>query len=84
MSKSSCSRFIRLTSVIINTASIRKIEIEPSKYIVHTTSMGDFSGFLMLGGGCVSSDNDGKYVICRNKEYGDFETMEAWIDKINK
>ena len=79
----SCSRFIRLTSVVLNTASIRKIDIEPRKYVVHTTSMGDFSGFLMFGGGYVSHDNGGKYVICKDKDFADFSRLEAWIDKIN-
>ena len=87
MSKS-CSCFIRFTYRILNTASIRKIDIEPRKYIVHTTSMGDFSGFSLFGGGVgggyVSSDNDGRYVICKDKDPADFSTMEAWIDKMNK
>ena len=55
---------------------------------MHTTSMGDFSGFSLFGGGVgggyVSSDNDGRYVICKDKDPADFSTMEAWIDKMNK
>ena len=79
-----CTSFIRLTTVVLNTAGIRKIEIIPNKYIVHTSPMGEFSGMVVVGTGYISSDTDGRYVICRKRDPQDFHMMETWIDRLNK
>jgi hypothetical protein len=77
-----CRCFIRLTNVAINTLSIRKIEIQPNKYVIHTTSMGDFSGFSLMGSGYCSTDSDGSWHINKHINNADYHIVETWLSKI--
>jgi len=79
------SKFIKLTTLIINTNNIQSIFIKPNKYIIHIVSnkidgsMWNIAGFGM---GTISSYNY-EIEVCETKHSSDYKTLSQWIDNNN-
>jgi hypothetical protein len=73
----STSRFIKLGNSLLNTNSIRRVWIDPKEFQIELNP-GGTSGFIMMGSGSFSSDND---VIKVNKEKHSqaYNDLENWI-----
>jgi len=67
------SKFIKLTSVIINTRQINHIYIKPDKYIISIMSSN------ISGGIAYFSSNDYEIKICANKHPIDYKILSGWI-----
>ena len=75
------SRFIKLTSLIINTKQLNKIVIKPDKYFLHMNNRID--GYLFFMGGTISSDDE-ILEICAITEPSDYQIIKTWIYTLNK
>ena len=75
------SRFIKLTSTIINTSHIKKIMIEPNKYCLHLSDQ-NINGSKFGWSGYILS-NDSKIEICKVKNITDYVIMNTWITDLN-
>ena len=74
--------FLKLARVIINTAYIKEISIQPEKYVLYLGNAG-FEGFMLFSSGYVSS-NSGKIVVCKKNDLCDYITVKQWIQKLDK
>ena len=77
------SRFLKLTSMIINTSRISTIWINknsvPKKITINLVHH-KFTGYMLYGsGGFWTKDNEIK--ICEKEDPQDFITVSNWIDK---
>jgi hypothetical protein len=76
------SKFIKLTTLIINTNNIQSIFIKPNKYIIHIVSnkidgsMWNIAGFGM---GTIHSYNY-EIEVCEIKHSSDYKIVSHWID----
>ena len=76
------SKFIKLTTLIINTNNIQSIFIKPNKYIIHIVSnkidvsMWNVAGF---GSGNISSYNN-EIEVCETEHPCDYKIVSHWID----
>ena len=70
-------RFIKIGTTLLNTNSIRRVFIDPKEFQIELNP-GGTSGFIMMGSGSFSSDND---VIKVNKEKHSqaYNDLENWI-----
>jgi len=75
------TRFIKLTNIIINTSSIIKINILPTKYTMFMSN-NYLEGFIFLGSGSIES-NSNTIDVCKNKDPTDYQIVKEWINKIN-
>jgi hypothetical protein len=75
------SRFIKLTSTIINTAHIKKIMIETGKYCLHLSDQ-NINGSKFFASGYITS-SDSKIEICKVKNITDYTIMNTWINNLN-
>lgn len=73
------SKFIKLTSLIINTNQLNSILIKPDKYILYANNR--INGYLFFMGGTISSDNE-ILEICAIKEPTDYKIIKKWIEDI--
>ena len=71
------SKFIKLSSRIINTKYIQYITIEPDKYYIELTSNSISGGFALF-----SSDKN-EIKICENKNPLDYRILHDWIKKLD-
>jgi hypothetical protein len=69
------TNFLKLTSIIINTSNISKIEIKNNKYEIHLNN-NKVEGFIFF------SKND-IIEICKNKDPLDYSIITEWINDIN-
>ena len=76
------TRFIKLTSTIINTSHVKKIMIEPNKYCVHLSDQNINGSKFLLSGYIYSSDS--KIEICKVKNITDYIIMNTWITNLNQ
>jgi hypothetical protein len=77
------SRFLKLTSMILNTNDIHQIIIHPNKYYIMTKS---FSGFGMSFAGTgfnTISSNELHMEVCETKDPNDYKIVSDWINKID-
>lgn len=77
------SKFIKLTSIILNTNDIHKIVIQSNKYFIHIVGkkIDGFSwGIGGFGIGNISSYNS-EIEICEIKNSIDYKIVSNWIDK---
>ena len=65
------STFIRLTSVVLNSLKINKIEINNNMYVLHLIN-NKIDGFFLFSSGFIDACND-KIVICKNKDPMDYK-----------
>ena len=71
------SRFIKLTSTIINTSHIKKIIIHNDKYCLHLNDQNINGSNFGWSGYIVSSDSI--IEICKKKNITDYTIMNTWI-----
>ena len=75
------SKFIKLTTIILNTNDIHKIVIQPNKYYIHVVSkqLDGISWSIMGWGiGHMSSQNS-KIEVCQTKHSTDYKIISDWI-----
>ena len=75
------ANFLKLTSIIINTSHINKIEIKNNKYEIHLNN-NKVEGFIFFSNGTIYSKND-IIEICKNKDPFDYSIITEWINDIN-
>ena len=75
------SKFIKLTSLIINTNQLNSILIKPDKYILYANNR--INGYLFFMGGTISSDDE-ILEICAITEPSDYQIIKTWIYTLNK
>ena len=75
------SRFIKLTSTIINTAHIKKIMIETDKYCLHLSDQ-NINGSNYKSAYVYTSNST--IQICKMQNITDYVIMNSWIDNLNK
>ena len=74
------TRFIKLTSTIINTSHIKKIIIHNDKYCLHLNDQNINGSKFGWSGYILSSDSI--IEICKNKNITDYTIMNTWILKL--
>jgi len=74
------ANFLKLTSIIINTSHINKIEIKNNKYEIYLNNK--VEGFIFFSNGTIYSKND-IIEICKNKDPLDYTILTEWINDIN-
>jgi hypothetical protein len=75
------SRFIKLTSTIINTSHIKKIMIESDRYCLHLSDQ-NINGSKFFASGYIYS-SDSKIEICKVKNITDYTIINTWINNLN-
>ena len=77
------SNFIKLTSIIINTKTIKNINIniKNSSYCINLTHQ-KLDGFMIFSSGYFTSI-DYKIDICKTKDPQDYKIISDWINKLN-
>ena len=75
------SKFLKLTTFLMNTNDIHKIVIEPNKYYIHIASK-KMTGFSWsassFGIGSISSYTH-EIEVCRTKHSTDYIKLSDWI-----
>jgi len=77
------SKFLRLTTFLLNTNDIHKIVIQPNKYMIHVISKkidGFGFGFYLFGTGHLSSSTY-EIEVCGKKHINDYKKMTEWIKR---
>jgi len=78
------SKFLKLTSMIINTSRISTIwfnkESVPKKITINLIQH-EFTGFMLYGSGSLWT-RDAEIKICEKEDPQDFITVSNWIDKL--
>lgn len=72
------SRFLRLTSFLLNINQIRKIDINPGVYKIHLIPT-ELSGFTLLGSGTFQSSSE-RYTVSEKDNLIDYKIITEWID----
>jgi len=72
------SRFIRLSSKIVNSRHISWIDIKPKMYEIHLSSIGIDGGFF-LGGGRIDSFAH-KIQVLDDGLDNDYEIVTKWLE----
>ena len=76
------TRFIRLTSIIVNTSKLIKIESYKNKYYMYMTNK-NINGYVFLSFGSINSSDD-IIEICKDKHPIDYQIITKWINQINQ
>ena len=77
------TRFLKLTTFLINTKDIHKISIQPNKYIIHVISKkidGFTFGVYGFGTGHLSSSVY-EIEVCGKKHINDYKKMMDWVNQ---
>ena len=74
------SKFIKLSTTIINTKYINEILIRPNKYYIYLMTY-KVDGFFMFGSGGLIS-NFKFFKICADKTPNDYKIISDWIKTI--
>ncbi len=74
------TKFIRLTSILINLADIQYIQKTDAKKYIITMRTQSFSGFMLLGSGYFSS-NHNKMTICEKEHTNCYKLMDKWCNE---
>ena len=75
------SKFIKLTSRIINSHHIKEIVQSPNKFNIRFANH-KTGGFLIVGSGRADSLDD-DFNICIKKNPQDYKIVSDWINKMN-
>ena len=75
------TKFLKLSSKIINIKHINIISIKPNKYNINVMTS-DSTGYLISGNGSMSS-HDVSIEVCAVKKPIDYKTVSDWINKID-
>lgn len=71
------SKFIKLSTSIINTKYINQILIRPNKYYIQLMNS-KVDGFFMFGCGGLTLDPE-EFVICADKTPDDYKIISEWV-----
>lgn len=77
------SKFLKLTSFLLNVNDIHKIVIHPNKYYIHIVSKkinGSNVNIYHFGMGIISSYTS-EIEVCKIKHSTDYEIVTDWISK---
>ena len=77
----SALNFIKLTSVVINSGKINKIEVFPNKYCIHLSNQ-VVDGFFLFTSGYIRTLYE-RIDICKEKNPNDYATVTAWLNCVN-
>lgn len=77
---STMSRFIKLTSAVINASHVTKILNYNNKYYIHMSDK-HINGFMFISSGSLSSQ-DHIIEVCENKHNIDYIIVKDWIKNI--
>jgi hypothetical protein len=72
-------KFLRLSSIIINTAKIVTIDILPKKYTVRMCDQ-KIDGWILFTSGSVDSKNT-TIDVCENDHPDDYQTVKEWVHR---
>ena len=72
------SRFLRLTSFLINVNQIRRIDINPGVYKIHLIPT-ELSGFTLVGSGTFQSSAE-TYTVIEKVNIIDYKLISDWIN----
>lgn len=72
------SRFLRLTSFLLNVNQIRRIDINPGVYKIHLIPS-EFSGFTLVGSGTFQSSAE-TYTATEKDNIIDYKLISDWIE----
>ena len=75
----STSRFIKIGTTLLNTNSIRRVFIDPKEFQIELNA-GGTTGFLMMGSGSFSADND-LIKVSKEKYPHSYKELETWIEE---
>jgi hypothetical protein len=75
------SRFLKLTSLVINTHHITSIKHNNSKYLISLREP-DINGVLFFGTGHLFTNNT-EYSFCSKYEETDYKTIQQWINTLD-
>lgn len=79
------SKFLKLTTFLINTNDIHQILIRPNKFIIHVVSKrvdGFTFGVYGFGMGNLSSSVS-EIEVCEKKHVNDYKKMSEWVDNMS-
>ena len=71
------SRFLRLTSFLLNVNQIRRIDINPGAYKIHLIPT-ELSGFTLVGSGTFQSSAE-TYTATEKDNIIDYKLIDEWI-----
>jgi len=71
------TRFLVLSSIIINPRHVSHISLKPKKYLIKLAHQ-SIDGAWLLGSGSLSSDRD-VLEICEEKSPKDYAAVTEWI-----
>ena len=71
------SKFIKLTSAVINASHVTKILNYNNKYYIHLSDK-HINGFMFLSSGSLSS-NDHIIEVCEKKHNVEYNMVKEWI-----
>ena len=74
------SRFIKLTSTIINASHITKIVNSSNRYHIYLNN-NYMNGFIFMSSGSMSS-NDNIIEVCEKENNYDYITVTEWIKNV--
>jgi hypothetical protein len=74
------SKFIKLTSLLINTQYINKIIVKPNIYHIYLLNH-KINGNIIFSIGWITSQEE-EIIICSNKEPTDFTIITDWINTL--
>ena len=75
----STRRFIKLGNSLLNTNSIRRVWIDPKEFLIELNP-GGTSGFLIMGSGQFSADND-VIKVNKDKHSQSYQELEKWVQE---
>jgi hypothetical protein len=75
------TRFLKLTSAILNTNYIHKILILPNKYYIYCTNY-NINGLNIAGTGFIKTTNEFEIEVCETNHNLDYKIVSDFINKI--
>lgn len=77
------TRFLKLTTMLLNTNDIHKIIINPNKYVIHIESkkFEGLMGFIIPFGIARQLSYVEELEVCETKDPIDYKMVSEWIDK---
>ena len=73
--------FIKLSTLVINSAKISTIEILENKYCIHLINL-RVDGFFLFTNGTINTLHD-KIEVCKVQHPSDYNNLSDWINRNN-
>lgn len=74
------TKFLRLTSILINLADVCFIQKTDAKKYIITMRTQSFSGFMLLGSGNFNSTNQ-QMTVCEKEHTNCYKLMDKWYNE---